>query len=79
MAASRFPDVARLRASLARRAQAYPDDHPKVVEAARNLRVASASHYIHEVVTAMPPLTAGQRKQLAGLLWPGEDDTNSNP
>jgi hypothetical protein len=76
VAATRHPDVARWRASLARRAQSYPADHPKIIEAARNLRAANAAHYLREVVTALPPLTGEQRKQLADLLWPVEESTH---
>lgn len=47
-----------------------PDD-PDLLDARRNLRAAKLEDYIRRTVDAAPPLTPGQRDQLAALLRGG--------
>jgi hypothetical protein len=63
-------DVSRHRAQVARRSQSYPANHPRVVEAKRDLAEANARHYIESVLAQRPPLTDEQRNRLAELLRP---------
>jgi hypothetical protein len=58
------------RASLARRTQSYPPDHPMVVDARRDLAEAKLADYIEKVLAEAPPLTDAQRTALAELLRP---------
>ncbi|WP_162112694.1 hypothetical protein [Mycolicibacter kumamotonensis] len=63
-------DVSRHRAQVARRSQSYPANHPRVVEAKRDLIEANARRYIKTVLAQRPPLTDEQRTRLAELLRP---------
>lgn len=62
--------VASTRASVARRAQSYPPDHPKVVEAKRDHHAAVLEDYITKILASAPPLNDEQRSRLAELLRP---------
>lgn len=62
--------VAATRASIARRTQSYPSDHPKVLEARRDHAEAKLADYIERVLSAAPPLSDEQRGRLVDLLRP---------
>jgi hypothetical protein len=58
------------RASIARRSQGLPPDHPELVELRRKLKTQRVEEYIERVLSEAPPLTADQRARLAELLQP---------
>lgn len=68
--AVRSAEVDKSRASVARRSQSYPPDHPKVIEAKRDLAEAKIAAYVAKVLSEAPELTDGQRSRLAELLKP---------
>lgn len=61
-------DIAHHRASLARRTQSYPPDHPKVIEAKQHLVVAGLVEHVKKVVSGWPPPTPEQLGHIASLL-----------
>ncbi|BCI54683.1 hypothetical protein NIIDNTM18_39610 [Mycolicibacterium litorale] len=62
------PDVAKYRASVARRVQSYPADHPRVTEARQALAYAALTEHAARVVASWPSPTEEQRANLAALL-----------
>jgi hypothetical protein len=64
-------DMARIRASVARRTQSYPDDHPKVVEARQDLDYAMLAQHAARVVAAWPAPTEEQLAKVAAILRRG--------
>ncbi|MCH9729162.1 MAG: hypothetical protein K0U84_05690 [Actinomycetia bacterium] len=64
-------EVARLRASLARRTQSYPPGHPKVIEAKQQLVVAGLVEHVKRVVSDWPTPTPEQLEPIAALLKSG--------
>lgn len=67
MYAPKSARVAHHRASLARRTQSYPPDHPRVVEAQRALAIASVADHVSRVAAEYPDATA---EIIAQLLDP---------
>lgn len=49
----------------------HPPDHPKVIEARRELDVCNLADHVAEVVAGWPPLTEEQLDHIAGLLRAG--------
>ena len=66
------PERAHLRAQKAAYGKHdYPSDHPKVVEADRDLAALKLEDYIGKVLAAAPPLNDEQRTRIAALLRVG--------
>lgn len=64
-------EVAKLRASLARRTQSYPPDHPKVVEARQALAAVGLEEHVRDILAKAPPLTEAQKEKISALLRVG--------
>ncbi len=79
MAAPSSAALAKTRASLARRTQSYPPDHPKVVEAKRDHAAAVIANYIKKTLEAAPALTREQVDQLRVLLEPARRELSNQP
>lgn len=61
------PDQAKRRASIAARKRWNPDD-PQLIKDQRELKALSLEDHIRRVLDSFPPLTSGQRTELARLL-----------
>lgn len=68
MAERRSSDVARWAASVGRRAQSYAPDHPRFLEAKRNLDFAKATERLAQVVDTWGAPSEEQRNAVAQLL-----------
>jgi hypothetical protein len=64
-------EVAHHRASLARRKQSYPENHPKVVEARQNLAYAALAEHAARVVGDWPTPPPEMLARIAGILRAG--------
>jgi hypothetical protein len=64
-------EVAHHRASLARRTQSYPGDHPRVQEAKQSLDYAKLSEHAARVVATWPDPTPEQLAKVAAILRGG--------
>jgi hypothetical protein len=58
------------RARKARLTQSYPPDHPKIVEADRNIAALRLEEYIAKTLAEAPELSDEQRSKLAELIKP---------
>ncbi|WP_141772900.1 hypothetical protein [Mycobacterium malmoense] len=66
--APRDPEVARWRASVARRAQSYSPDDPCFLAAKQNLDFAKAKAHLARVVAEWGPPAAEQRSAFDAIL-----------
>lgn len=64
----RDPAVASCRGSVARRAQSYGDDHPRLIEARKALAYAKLAAQAARVVAAWPEPSEEQRNAVTQLL-----------
>lgn len=62
------PAKAHYRAKVARRKQSYPDDHPKVIEAQRDLAYAGLSEHAAKVVANWPDPPPDLLAEVAAIL-----------
>jgi len=63
------PAVAHHRARVARRKQSYPDDHPKVVEAQRDLAYTALAEHAARVVSDWPAPSPDVLDRISVILW----------
>jgi hypothetical protein len=67
------PAVKHQRARVARLCQSYSPDHPKLVDARRDLAATRLEEHVRRVVAEAPPLSDEQRDKIANLLRGGTD------
>lgn len=65
------PFVSHCRAKVARAKQSYPDDHPKVVEAVRDLHDAMLAERVEKVIADFPKLSEQQQQRVAAMFTAG--------
>lgn len=70
MAAPSAP-ISKARAKTARLSQSYPPDHPKLIEARRNLKALRLEEYVQKAVSEAPELSPDQLERIAALLRAG--------
>jgi hypothetical protein len=66
------PEKQYRRAVLGGMARRYPPDHPKVLEARRDLEFTNLADHVATVIAGFPKLTDEQLDHIAGLLRSGQ-------